>query len=143
MKKAISILSLFIITISLLLLIIKGGSGSLIGVGGVFESSGSTSRFALTEAIAEKGTLFLSKERAKFASPDVVVHEGNYFSIFTPGVSFIGVPFYLLGKLYGAPQLFTYALTALLAVLNAFLVARIAKKIGGGFVTSIKEQGIK
>ncbi|QQS39489.1 hypothetical protein IPM62_02660 [Candidatus Woesebacteria bacterium] len=106
-------------------------------VGTPFESSGSTSRFALTEAIVEDSTFMLNTERAGFASPDVTNYKGKYFSIFTPGVSFVGVPFYLLGKQFGIPQISTYFSTILFAVVNLFLIANISRKLGSGLYMSI------
>src|SRR5579872_1067478 len=58
-------------------------------VGGPFEASNSTSRYALTEAIVKNKSFFLTPVLAKFASPDVIIFKGNYVSIFTPGVSFL------------------------------------------------------
>lgn len=136
MKKAISISLVIIASITLLLLAVKGGATTTV-LGGPFESSGSTSRYSLTEAIVENSTFFFSKEQARFSAPDVVEYEGKFFSIFTPGISFIGVPFYLIGKHLGLAQLFTYLSTALLALLNMFLVSKLARKLGSGLYFSL------
>ena len=105
--------------------------------GGPFESSGSTSRYALTQAIVEDGTLFFDKDKAKFSSPDVSKHNGRYFTIFTPGVSFIGVPFYVLGRQFGLPQTFAYLSTIVFALFNIYLIFTIARKLGSGFYSSL------
>src|SRR5579883_1248423 len=62
-------------------------------VGGPFEVSNSTSRYALTEAIVTKHTFFLTPELARFSAPDVSYYNGKFFSLFTPGVSFFSIPF--------------------------------------------------
>jgi len=134
-------------TIILMTLVVKGEKGNPIyhqsqeardiNVGGPFESSGSTSRYALTEAIVEDGTFFFSKEQARFSAPDMVEYNGRFFSIFTPGVSFIGIPFYMIGKSFGMAQLFTYLSTALFALFNVFLVSKLARKLGSGLYSSL------
>lgn len=145
--KIITPLLIFLAMTLLLLFLIKGEKGNPIHyqfleerdtkVSGPFESSGSTSRYALTEAIVEDHTLFLNEDRARFSAPDMVEYNGRFFSIFTPGISFIGVPFYLIGKSIGLPQLFTYLSTALLALLNVFLVSKLARKLGAGVYASL------
>lgn len=111
-------------------------------VGGPFEASNSTSRYALTESIVSKGTFTFDASQAKFASPDVVVYQGKAFSIFTPGVSFVGVPFYYLGKLINLPQVTTYMATILFAIVNAFLVYILARKLGASKIGSYLSGGI-
>ncbi len=134
-------LSLFVgfIALAIFVLTIKGDAGAPVAfqygdrstvVGGPFESSGSTSRFALTEAIVQRGTVFFTEDQAKFSSPDLVFHNGKFFTIFTPGVSFLGVPLYALGRVFGMPQVGAYATVALFALLNIFLIAALARKLG-------------
>lgn len=137
----------FLIVIFLVALVVKGQGGNPLlyqslnskstEVGGPFESSGSTSRFALTEAIVEDNTFFLNEKRAKFSMPDVVEANGRYFSIFTPGVSFVAVPFYMLGKVWGIPQIFAYLSTSLFAILNVFLIYKLTRKLGAGIAASL------
>lgn len=141
------IISTIIIVVSLvlLLMVIRGSKDNPIyyqeeyntQIGGPYESSGSTSRYITTEAIVKNITFFLTDAEAKFASPDVSKYKNKYFSVFTPGVAFIGVPFYWLGREMGLPQLLTYFSTTLIALLNAFLIAKIARKLGSGFYTSL------
>lgn len=106
-------------------------------VGGPFESSNNNSRYALTEAIVEDRTFFFNDMRARFATPDIEEYNGKIFSIFTPGVSFLGSPFYLLGKLIGFPQLLTYSSTAILALVNFLLIILLSRKLGAGFYSSL------
>ena len=97
-------------------------------VGGPFESSGSTSRYLLTETIAEDRRIYFSQEEAEFASPDVVGKDGKYFSIFMPGVSFVGVPFFKLGEVLGAGQIGSYLMNTLVAMINVLLIFLIVRK---------------
>ncbi len=106
-------------------------------VGSPFESSGSSSRYELIEAVVKEGTLFFSDRRARSAAPDFVEYQGKYFSIFTPGISFIGIPFYLIGDNYQIPQLMTYLTTGVFALLNLILVIKLASKLGASFGTAL------
>ncbi|MEK7581471.1 MAG: hypothetical protein AAB512_04250 [Patescibacteria group bacterium] len=145
MKKLLFIVFISLATFILVVLSVKGQFGHPVyfqsekdtRVGGPFESSNSNSRYALTEAIVERGTLFLDDSLAKFSAPDIVHHNGKYFSIFTPGVSFVGVPFYALGKIFGMPQLFSYSMNALFGLINMFLVVWLARKFGASFYASL------
>jgi len=137
---------LFVILVPLLLaLTIRGNVGDPLfyqkendtRVGGPFESTGSTSRYALTQAIVENGTVFLNLDQAHFSSPDLVEKDGKFLTIFTPGVSFIGVPFYWIGKYFNMPQLFAYLSVTFFAILNFVLVSRLAYKMGAGYWASI------
>ncbi|MBU0569706.1 hypothetical protein KKB40_02910, partial [Patescibacteria group bacterium] len=137
---------LFIITTLFLLALVKGNKENSVShqtsetrntkVGSPFESSGSTSRYALTEAIVEDGTFFLNENRARFSAPDMVEYKGKFFSIFTPGISFVGIPFYIFGKYFELAQLFTFLSTVLFALLNVFLVGKLARKFGVGLYSS-------
>lgn len=106
-------------------------------VGGPYEASNTTARYALTEAIVEKNTFFFDDGLTRFAAPDVVEYKGNFFSIFTPGVSFIGVPFYILGKSFGYPQLVSYLVISIFAFFNIFLVARLAQRFGASWIAGL------
>lgn len=133
------IFSLVLLNGLLLLLVMKGDlDGSHLvyqsainpKVGGPFESTNSTSRYLLTQAIVENGTFFLTKDQARASAPDVVYHQEKFFSIFTPGVSFLAIPFYMLGIVFGIPQLVGFLSVTVFALLNAFLVAVMAKRLG-------------
>lgn len=139
--NAVKYISLFFVSITLLLALlsfnIKGDNGTPVyfqkeldtRIGGPFESSGSTSRYALTKSIAEKKSFFFDIDLAKFASPDVVAINDKYTTLFTPGVSFAAVPFYLIGNFFGLPQLFTYLSTTLFAAINIILIYLISRKL--------------
>lgn len=145
MKKLfIIILSIIVVLITALFVKGKPGISNLLyyqkehstAVGGPFESSNSTSRYALTEALAVDHSFFLNRSLASFASPDVAEYNGKFFTLFTPGVSLITVPFFLLGNQFGLPQLFTYFATNLFAFFNFYLIARLARKLGANFYSS-------
>lgn len=106
-------------------------------VGGPFESSGSTSRYILTEVLAKEGRITFNAEEAQFASPDVAGTSGRYFSLFMPGLSFAAVPFYNLGKIFNAAQIGAFSLNLILAILNALLIAVIVHKMTGGRWTGL------
>lgn len=106
-------------------------------MGGPFENSGSTSRYAIVEAITENNRFTFTPQQAAFASPDISAYKGQVFSLFTPGVAFLGVPFYLLGKIFGIPQIMTFMVNIFFAVLNVFLVYKLARRFGTGFYPSI------
>lgn len=135
-----------LITLILLVGVIKGAptlSGTLRyqyekdgSVGGPFETSNSNSRYSLVEAIVNDKSFYLSEELAKFASPDLTRVGDKFITIFTPGVSFIAAPFYVLGKAIGMPQLITYLSTAFLALLNAYLVSLLSRRLGATAMAS-------
>jgi hypothetical protein len=140
--------TIFLYILLLLLGIVKGGlvdgrldyqtaSSRNRQLGGPFESSGSTSRYALTEAMVEDKTIFLNEEKAGFASPDVSESEGKYFSLFNPGVSIVGVPFYILGKKIGIPQLAAYFSSILFSAASVLLIVYISAKLGFRFYTGL------
>lgn len=141
------ILLLTLIIILLLLLVMKGRRGDPIyyqnpdssnkQVGGPFESSGTTSRYALTEAIVENNTLFFTEEQARFSAPDFVQYNDRFFSIFTPGVSFLAIPFFIVGKQFGLPQIGAFSLNLLVSVINVLLVSKIVNKLGGSLIISL------
>lgn len=99
-------------------------------VEGPFESSNTTSRFALVESIVNQGTFFFDEDLARFGVPDVVESNGKFYSSFTPGVSFVAVPFYLLGKNFGVPEFTTFLSTILFAICNGVALYLLGKKIG-------------
>lgn len=145
MKNIIVTTLIGIIAVFLLVMTVKGQIGDPIyyqrekdtRVGGPYEASNSTSRYALTEAIVENKTFEFTDAQAKFATPDLVYDNGKWFSVFMPGVSFVGVPFYMLGKLFGMPQLFTYASTAIVGLINMFLVVLLARRFGASQIPAM------
>jgi hypothetical protein len=97
---------------------------------GPLELSPERGRYALMYALAEEKSFSFSPDLARFAAPDVAYTDGRYVSLFAPAVSFIVIPGYLLGKLVGLAQVGTYAVIALFALLNMYLIRAIAIRIG-------------
>ncbi len=97
---------------------------------GPFELSPERGRFALTYSIIEDQSVSFSVPLARFILPDLGYQDGKYVSIFAPGVSFIVVPGYLIGKIFGTAQVGTYLIISLFAILNAALVRKIARFLG-------------
>ncbi|MBI2621976.1 MAG: glycosyltransferase family 39 protein [Candidatus Levybacteria bacterium] len=136
---------IIIFSISALTFSIKGAGSNPLSyqtkkdtrVGGPFEASNSSARYALTESIVKNKSLFLNEKLAKFSSPDVVEYKGKYLSIFTPGISFIGVPFYMIGDFFGIPQLSAYYSNIIFAVINIILIAFIVKRLNQNFYAGL------
>ncbi len=98
---------------------------------GPFELSPERGRFALLYSFVEDNSLTFSIPLARFAAPDIAVLEsGEYVSLFMPGVSFLTIPGYLMGKYFGASQLGAFAVIALFALLNFLLIRAIIKRLG-------------
>lgn len=130
--------ALLILILMLLAGVFKGQKGDPIafqksyetGVGTPFEATNSTSRYALTQAIVDQGRFYFDEAQAKFSSPDTSFYDGKYFSLFTPGVSFLAAPLYFVGKLFGMPQAFAYLTNIIFALLNVYLIYRITRRMG-------------
>ena len=111
-------------------------------VGGPFESSNSASRFALVEALAERGSFVFNLDEARMAAPDMVQLDGKFFTIFTPGISFFAVPFYKIGQIFQIEQLASYFSTTIFAICSLLLISKLAQRLNvkkpiaiiGGFV---------
>lgn len=97
---------------------------------GPLELSPDRGRFALTYSLVEDGSFIFSLPVARLVTPDLAINNGNYVSLFAPGVSFLIIPGYLLGKAFGAAQVGAFAVVALFAVLNVLLVREIAVRSG-------------
>ena len=145
MKRRLAIFFALLTAVFLLTVAIRGRSIDLqarqtiqdTSPGGPYEGSNSTSRFALTQAIVDNQSLFLSPHQAKFAAPDVAKYNDRYISLFTPGISLLGTPFYWLGKLFGLPQVFTYLSVTLTAVINLLLIFVLARRLGASTSASL------
>lgn len=98
---------------------------------GPFELSPERGRFALLYSVVEDGSLNFSISIARFALPDLSISpSGRYVSMFAPGVSFLVVPGYVLGKYFGASQVGAFAIIALAALINLLLIRAIAIRLG-------------
>lgn len=98
---------------------------------GPLELSPERGRFALLYSIVEDKSLQFSVSVARLALPDLAINPaGEYVSLFIPGVSYLAIPGYLIGKHLGASQVGAYATIAVFALLNIFLIYYIARKLG-------------
>ncbi len=98
---------------------------------GPFESSNDRGRYALVYSFLEDHSLQFSRQTAQFATPDLAVTEkGEYVSLFAPGTSFLVMPGYIIGKHLDASQVGTFAVVAVVALMNTLLIYAIAKRLG-------------
>ncbi len=104
--------------------------------GGPLELSPERGRYALTYSILENHTPVFTLPIARFATPDLGLINGKYVSLFAPGVSYIVMPGYLLGRMFNLAQIGTYSVIALFALINAFLIYKIASKLGANAAAS-------
>lgn len=97
---------------------------------GPFELSPERGRFALIYSLAEKGSLYFPISLARFATPDLGYINGNYVSLFAPGVSFLATPGYIVGRLLGVSQVGAYLTISFFALINFFLIKNISYRLG-------------
>lgn len=97
---------------------------------GPFELSPERGRFALALSMIENNSFFYSLPIARFATPDLGFKNGNYVSLFAPGISFLIIPGFWLGNMFGTGQVGAYAVISLFALANVFLLRNIAIKLG-------------
>ncbi|OGK22157.1 hypothetical protein A3A46_00555 [Candidatus Roizmanbacteria bacterium RIFCSPLOWO2_01_FULL_37_13] len=138
MKNALTILLLLILATGVYLTTIRGtignpvigkDSGPLAKATGPFESSHERAPYALLVSLVESKSLSLTRTLVNFASPDTVFSKDKFFIIFPPGISFIAIPFYVLGKFYNVAQLATFGGMMIFAVLNLIFLFLISNKI--------------
>jgi hypothetical protein len=149
MKKILSIISfIFLVLISALILAVsvRGQIGnptasqlntSFWKENGPFELSPERGRFALTYSMVEDKSFFFSLPLARFILPDLGYVKGRYVSLFTPAISYLGVPGYIIGKYFGVSQAGAFAVISLFALINMFLIQKIAGKLGASKVAGI------
>lgn len=133
----VTVVVILLVVLFLLTLILRGNSNNLAyynsnldtSIGSPFESSNSSSRYALVLSIVKNHSLFFDESLARFAAPDLVYYKEKFFSIFLPGTSFLAVPFYIVGDKLGLPQIFTYLMPILLSLANFFLLYVISRKL--------------
>lgn len=97
---------------------------------GPLELSPERGRYVLLYSLAENHSFSFSIALAQFATPDVAYTGKHYASLFAPAVSFIAIPGYLLGKQLGLAQVGSFAVVALFAIFNVFLIRAIAIRLG-------------
>lgn len=100
---------------------------------GPLELSPERGRYALVYSIIEDKSLQFSPDVANMAIPDLAYSKsGNFVSLFAPGVSFIVLPGYFIGKYFGAAQVGTYGFISMFAFFNFLLIIAIAFRLGAG-----------
>jgi hypothetical protein len=104
---------------------------------GPFELSPDRGRFALTYSLVENRSFYFTLPLASFTTPDLGYTNGHYVSLFAPGVSFLIIPGYIIGRLFNLAQAGTFAVIALFALFNSFLIYAIAKKLTASSTASI------
>ncbi len=140
-EKIKSLLLLFLLTIFIaviLALTIRGVSGNpspreiltdLRSEGKPFELSPERGRYALVMSIVENRSLSFTREIAQFIGTDLGYINGEFVSLFAPGVSFLALPLYVLGKSFHMAQVFTFSLSSIFALLNVLLIFAIVNKL--------------
>ena len=93
---------------------------------GPFELSPERGRYALMYSWFENDTFSYTVSLARFVLPDVGYRNGQFVSLFAPGVSFVAAPGYLIGKEFQLAQVGSFAVIALFAIANFFLIKSIA-----------------
>lgn len=97
---------------------------------GPFELSPERGRFALTYSLIEDNSFYFSHDIARFAMPDLGYKNGHFVSLFAPGVSFLVIPGYIIGRFFEAGAVGAFAVIALFALFNAFLIRKISIALG-------------
>ena len=132
-------IGLFLFCVLILMLSIRGIAGNPDSYNlntnfwkedGPFELSPERGRFALVYSLIEDNSFYFSLDIARFAMPDLGYKNGHFVSLFAPGVSFLVIPGYIIGRFFEAGQVGTFAVIALFALFNAFLIRKIAIALG-------------
>lgn len=104
---------------------------------GPFESSNERSRFSLVYSYLEDNTFYFSMPLARFSAPDLAITDmGQYVSIFAPGVSFLLMPGYIIGRYFSAAQIGSFAIISIFALLNIILIRTIAICLGANTIAA-------
>lgn len=103
---------------------------------GPFELSPERGRYALTYSFLEDKTFHFELPIARFATPDVGYKDGKYVSLFAPGVSFLIMPGYLVGKYFGSAQVGAYAVVSVFALINVLLLRSLAIRLGASPISA-------
>lgn len=95
-----------------------------------FEASPERGRYVHVVSLAENGTYALENNWASVAFPDVGVSpKGEYFGFFAPGVAYMSVPFYLIGKYYGVGQVGSFSIESIFSIIALVFIFLIARNI--------------
>ena len=102
-----------------------------------FELSPERGRYALTMSLAQDHSFFLKKDIAKFVTPDLGVVNDKFIILFSPGVSLLATPLYILGAKFNLAQVFTFSLISVFSLLNFLLIVKICSQLKVGFRSSL------
>ncbi len=105
--------------------------------GGPFDLSPERGRFALTYSLVEDKSFFFSVPLARFVVPDLGYANQHYVSLFAPAVSFVAIPGYLLGKVFGVAQVGAFGVVAIFAIINVWLISQIAVRLGASYPSAV------
>jgi hypothetical protein len=97
---------------------------------GALELSPDRSRYALAYSLVENKSPVFTLPIARFITPDLGYLDGKFVSLFAPGVSFLIIPGYVVGKMFGAPQVGAVAIISLFAIFNALCIRGICYRLG-------------
>lgn len=101
---------------------------------GPLELSPERGRYAIVYAFLELNSFEFPPDLARFVAPDVAYESGRYLSLFVPGLSFVAMPGYILGKMFGMAQYGTFAVISLFALLNFLLIRMISTRFGANII---------
>lgn len=105
--------------------------------GGPLELSPERGRYALLYSVVENHSLRFSVDLARFVMPDVAyTDDGHYASLFAPAVSFISIPGYFIGRYFGIAQVGSFAVIAVFALLNFWLIRQISILVGANSIAA-------
>ena len=140
MKDIFAIVLIIVIASLLYALTIRGIYGNVPGsiiknnldqAGQPFELSPERGRYAHVLALGERGTYELGPQLAEVVYPDVGYYNGKFYSFFAPGISYLAMPFYRLGRPYNLAQVSTFAFVSVVSVLALVVLFKIAREILG------------
>jgi len=94
-----------------------------------FELSPERDRYVLIMSLINDHRFNLSKVLADAAYPDTGYYQGRYYIYFTPGISLLAIPLYLIGQHYHLAQVASFSLNILFSLGVAFFIYKIATKI--------------
>lgn len=95
---------------------------------GPFESSQESSRYAILLSLYNDNSRTLDKYPF-LGTPDLGYLNGHYYSFFPPTLSFIAIPFYILGLYMGATQLSVFAMLSVFSILTMCLIVKFCQKL--------------
>lgn len=104
--------------------------GNLDQVTNAFELSPERGRYVQVANMAESGKYNLTKTWADIASPDVgISSDGKFDSYFAPGVSYLAMPFYLMGARFGLGQVAAFSMESIVSVITLVFIYLIGRRI--------------